>query len=76
VIQHEDLELLIERQRDLNRTPVDDPKVEERDEALHSHAYVLAITLQSPSRLDDLVEILEQLTFEIAASRTRVEHPS
>lgn len=76
MIQHEDVERLIERQQALNQTPADDPKLPVRDQALHSHAYVLAITLQAPSRLNDLVEIIEQLTFEVAAGRTRIEHSS
>lgn len=76
MIQHDDVEQLIERQRTLNATRVDDPKVGERDEALHSHVFLLALTLQKPSRVHELTEILEQLTFEVAAGRTRIEHPS
>jgi hypothetical protein len=69
VIQHDDVEQLIDRQIELSSTRADDPSVPDRDQELHSHAYVLAMTLQKPSRLPELVEVLEQTTFEIAAAR-------
>lgn len=53
MIQHDDIERLIDRQDTLNHTRVDNPTIGDRDEALHSHAYVLALTLQKPSRILD-----------------------
>lgn len=76
MIQHDDIELVIRRQIDLSSTRADDPNLDERDQGLHSHVFILACVLQKPSRIHELTEILEQLTFEVAASRILREQPT